>query len=768
MRINNKYLLGILVFVLVFSLGFVLGPQKASAVSAGDWNAGNIISDDQFYNSGAMTVAGIQSFLETKVPTCDTNGTQPASEYGRSDITHAQYAASRGWSGPPYVCLSDYYQVPRNDQVISNLSTNTIPGGAISAAQIIKNASDSYGISPNVLIATLQKESPGPLVTDTWPLASQYRNAMGYGCPDTAPCDPAYEGFYNQVTNAARQFKLYKDTPNNYRHKPFQNNSVLYNPNEDCGSSTVYIQNYATAGLYNYTPYQPNQAALNNLYGSGDSCSAYGNRNFWRIFNDWFDPKSFLYNSLKISANLSISNYTPAIGEDITTYFALTNVSDIQLNIPYIAMANWYNYPEQNNYDFGAVSTMTSFTPGETKEFKTFHRTLSNIGNYRTWVTLYYAGDWYNPLAQNGQVTTVNYSTHMPSLGITTVPIQLSPNNPIAGQSITASTVVRNYELNKYKNEPAPIKLDYVGIANWYDYPRNSSADYGFDVSVTLGNAPYPLSKTEILNIPSDNYRMWVAVCIGGKWYELPGSVKWYRVGMLDAAKTFVVTSPLVLSNTTPAIGEDITATFSIRNTSSVKVVLPFLAVANWYNYPAQNNRDIGSTQDYFNPGETKQFNLHRTLTEIGSYRAWITFYYGKSWNNPVSSVGATAITYRTHLPNIGITVVPVSFSPVNPTTGVSISATTIVRNYEPKPIRLNYLGIANWYDYPRTSSADYGFDKGITLAAFRDPSGLDSRSLSKSTTLTVKSDNYRVWVAMNIGTAWYELPGSVRWYSVK
>jgi len=50
------------------------------------------------------------------------------------------------------------------------------------------------------------------------------------------------------------------------------------------------MQNAATAALYNYTPYQPNKAALDNLYGSGNSCSAYGNRNFWRMYNDWFGP----------------------------------------------------------------------------------------------------------------------------------------------------------------------------------------------------------------------------------------------------------------------------------------------------------------------------------------------------------------------------------------------------------------------------------------------------------------------------------------------
>lgn len=50
------------------------------------------------------------------------------------------------------------------------------------------------------------------------------------------------------------------------------------------------METAATAALYNYTPYTPNGAALSNMYGTGDRCSEYGNRNFWRIFNDWFGP----------------------------------------------------------------------------------------------------------------------------------------------------------------------------------------------------------------------------------------------------------------------------------------------------------------------------------------------------------------------------------------------------------------------------------------------------------------------------------------------
>lgn len=55
----------------------------------------------------------------------------------------------------------------------------------------------------------------------------------------------------------------------------------------------MYLESFGTSALYNYTPYQPNQAALNNMYGSGDGCSAYGNRNFWRIFNDWFGRSTY-------------------------------------------------------------------------------------------------------------------------------------------------------------------------------------------------------------------------------------------------------------------------------------------------------------------------------------------------------------------------------------------------------------------------------------------------------------------------------------------
>ena len=137
-----------------------------------------------------------------------------------------------------------------------------------------------------VLIVMLQKEQG--LVLDSWPVGQQYAAAMGQACPDTAPCDPSFAGFFAQVYGGARQMKIYLEGVYFTWYAPGRTWNILYNPNEGCGSSPVRIENAATSALYYYTPYQPNAAALSAGYGTGNSCSAYGNRNFFNFFTDWF------------------------------------------------------------------------------------------------------------------------------------------------------------------------------------------------------------------------------------------------------------------------------------------------------------------------------------------------------------------------------------------------------------------------------------------------------------------------------------------------
>lgn len=256
----RKVLLGL---VLLTSFVTALSFSSQADARVVGFQPGRIIDDVVFTNHTTMSVADIQRFLESKVPTCDTWGTQMYNSWQ----TRAQFAATIG-RYPPFTCLKDYSEK------------------GLSAAQIIYNAAQSYRINPQVLIVLLQKEQG--LVTDSWPYTTQYRTATGYGCPDTAACDSTYYGFTNQINWASRMYRAIMDA-SPYWYTPYVvgNNYIQYNPNTSCGGSIVYIQNRATQALYNYTPYQPNSATLDADWGTAP-CGAYGNRNFYLYFTSWF------------------------------------------------------------------------------------------------------------------------------------------------------------------------------------------------------------------------------------------------------------------------------------------------------------------------------------------------------------------------------------------------------------------------------------------------------------------------------------------------
>lgn len=285
---------GLILVSIIFSMS--INMPQSEAISGIDWKAGDIISDTNFYDNTQMSAGSIQQWLTNNL-TCDTDGTKRSEFSGGTDlnkngvITRSEWAQStKNYSGK-FVCLTDYRENPTTGE--NNLITGVSPTGSLSAAEIIKKAADDHKINPKVLLVKIRKESPGPLTGDEWPWPQQYTAALGYACPDPPEgqpvvCDPNYAGFYKQVHNAARGLRNYVTYASSYRYKVNQQNSIYYNPDTACGASMVYISNYATAGLYNYTPYQPNKAALDNLYGEGDGCSAYGNRNFWTMYSNMF------------------------------------------------------------------------------------------------------------------------------------------------------------------------------------------------------------------------------------------------------------------------------------------------------------------------------------------------------------------------------------------------------------------------------------------------------------------------------------------------
>ncbi|GAA1780577.1 cell wall-binding repeat-containing protein [Leucobacter iarius] len=257
-------------------------PAQAAPVTG--FNPGNIIADSVFYDGNAMNAAQVQAFLNGKVPRCTIGdpGRAPGTPIYGSTVAKS--------------CLRNFTM--STSSRAANQICAAYPGAVgESAAQIIAKVGKACGISPKVLLVMLEKEQT--LVSDDWPTVRQFNVAMGYACPDSGPgnsanCDSAYYGFFNQVYWGAWQLKKYRISgPFNF--VPGKTNTIQWNPNAGCGTSQVYIQNWATASLYIYTPYRPNQAAINAGWGTGDSCSSYGNRNFYLFFTSWFGSTQLPY-----------------------------------------------------------------------------------------------------------------------------------------------------------------------------------------------------------------------------------------------------------------------------------------------------------------------------------------------------------------------------------------------------------------------------------------------------------------------------------------
>ena len=235
-------------------------PSATAAANAANFNAGDIISDALFYDGAAMTSAQIQAFLDKQIGKCSSSD---CINVLRTNISS---------------------RAARVSDTTGNIVCNAFTGGTnLLVSEVIYRSQVACGISAKVILATLQKEQG--LVTSKDPSPHNLNYAMGQACPDTAPCDPAFKGVGVQILAGTTQLKTYKAA--RFGRQPGTHN-ILYNPSSSCGTKRVEVKNYATAALYNYTPYTPNAAALEKLYGTGNSCSSYGNRNFWRDYTDWF------------------------------------------------------------------------------------------------------------------------------------------------------------------------------------------------------------------------------------------------------------------------------------------------------------------------------------------------------------------------------------------------------------------------------------------------------------------------------------------------
>jgi hypothetical protein len=268
--LKNKNLLLITLPVLLgIVFAFASPAGHTSALSVSDYTD-NIIDNDVFRDSNTMSAVDIQNFLNSEGS--GLAGFSAVEDCGSASGSHYSYYAT-------------YYACGQN----------------ASAAQIIYSASQAYGINPQVVLATLQKEQS--LVTTPNPTASQLNCAMGY---ESCAGDT---GFFYQVDNAAWQFRSDMDlgsginwwgyTPASYACNSSSRlysaalksgNTVTFSDDNGTVYNTITLASMATATLYCYTPYVYNNPQ--GLYGNpqyGTTGLYYsGSYNFVKNFDAWW------------------------------------------------------------------------------------------------------------------------------------------------------------------------------------------------------------------------------------------------------------------------------------------------------------------------------------------------------------------------------------------------------------------------------------------------------------------------------------------------
>ena len=649
-------------FIGIFT-GTVLS-SSASAADARNFNAGRIIDDAIFTNSVSMSPQDIQSFLNSKVA-CDTWG-KKTSELGGG--TRAQWMSARGISAP-FRCSTDYYENPLTGQ--NNYSKNENPSGSISAAQIIYNYSKQFNINPQVIIATLQKENG--MITDEWPTPKQFSESMGFGCPDNvapgAPaCDPSYGSFSAQIYQAARHFRGYLDNKPGW-WIPFNlgNNQVMWNVSSTgCGSGNVFIENRATVALYSYTPYQPNNAAKNAQYGRGDGCSAYGNRNFYLYFTDWFGSTltptyAWRNNGYKVMTQDGSQQVDPGQllpGEKYSVILSATNIGSTAWknnNSTPVRLAvvggnsdlctdGWITCDRPVNLHEGNVD------PGQTGTFKFLIRVPYTAGTYRqSFKPLAESLAWMNDSNESLGIVVKDPGTYtwrnngykvMTQDGSQ----QVDPGQLLPGEKYTAVLSALNTGTATWKNNGAtPVRLGSVGgnnpfcSASWLSCDRPVSLT---ESSVTPGQigsfrfefqAPYAAGSYRQAFKPVAEFLTWMNDTGEslGIVVKDTGTYTWrnngYKVMTQDGSQ-FVDPGQLVAGEKYLAILSAIntgSATWKNNNPTPVRLASTTgnspLCTTTWIAC----DRPVSLTESSIAPGQTGSFRfVFQAPTTPGTYRA--------------------------------------------------------------------------------------------------------------------------------------------------
>ncbi|WP_306821222.1 hemagglutinin [Actinomyces wuliandei] len=267
----GAFLVTVLVALLVLRLtgreGADLGQEAAGgpapvAPDTEGFDATHLIDDEVFYDSEAMSLAQVEAF-----------------------ISEVNSGCVPGLDGT--ACLAQATFEIEHQEPSSWCPRGVAASSGSSAALVVWEVARACDVNPQVLLVLIHKEQGLLTASGASLSARDYEAAAGYGCPDGADCDGQWSGFFLQLYGAASQFQRYRLDPGGYDVVAGVPVEVSYSPRAGCGSAELRVANQATAGLYNYTPFQPNAA----VSAGGDDCTSWGNWNFYGYFRTFFgDP----------------------------------------------------------------------------------------------------------------------------------------------------------------------------------------------------------------------------------------------------------------------------------------------------------------------------------------------------------------------------------------------------------------------------------------------------------------------------------------------
>jgi len=447
---------------------------------------------------------------------------------------------------------------------------------------------------------------------------------------------------------------------------------------------------------------------------------------------------NFDYSKIKVSQSLSLPT-SAIIGEEITATFKIKN-TDTSHSIQLSALGTALRMGGQN-FDFPWQS-QTIPANSETSLISQ-KKVVSAIGTYSAFISMRtVAGTWLGPRPETSQVTTGSFTVSRPEVKQVSN-VTISPSIPIIGNTVTASFDVKNFS-------SAPASFDAIGVAarfgaeNW-DFPWQSA-------TIPADGQAHTISASRTFTkLGSFSYFV-SSKPAGQNWQGITRNGSEINSGSFNVTPAVVKqVSNIVISPANPAIGQEVTASFSVQNYSDQIAFFDAIGVAarfggeNW-DFPWQSATIPADSQPH-------TITATRTFTKLGTYTYFISSRpLGQNWQGiPKNSSEVSSGTFSTRMPNIKVTE---SLTNTIGTDGSTVNFAFTAHNFETSPLHIDNLGVAvrrldNW-----SLNYDVGYASNFTLAEENEENQNDDKTYAGSRQYS-NNGQYYAWVAMKIGPYW-------------